>query len=50
MRVQEDYPIGASGARLLTTLLYKMIARNARRGIASLSLVGGNALAMAIER
>jgi acetyl-CoA C-acetyltransferase len=44
------HPIGASGARLLTTLLYEMIARNAKRGIVSLCLGGGNAVAMAVER
>ncbi len=48
--VSIGHPIGASGARLLTTLLYEMIARNAHRGIASLCLGGGNAVAMAIER
>jgi acetyl-CoA C-acetyltransferase len=44
------HPIGASGARVLTTLLYEMISRNARRGIASLCLGGGNAVALAVER
>lgn len=44
------HPIGASGARLLTTLIYEMIARNAKRGIVSLCLGGGNAVAMAVER
>ncbi|MBI2816293.1 MAG: acetyl-CoA C-acetyltransferase [Acidobacteria bacterium] len=44
------HPIGASGARLLTTLIYEMIARNARRGIVALCLGGGNAVAMAVER
>jgi acetyl-CoA C-acetyltransferase len=44
------HPIGASGARLLTTLLYAMQARGARRGVASLCLGGGNAVAMAVER
>ena len=44
------HPIGASGARVLTTLLYEMIRRDARRGIAALCLGGGNAVAMAIER
>ena len=43
-------PIGASGARVLTTLLYEMIRRDAKRGIAALCLGGGNAVAMAIER
>ena len=44
------HPIGASGARILVTLLHEMIARNARRGIAALCLGGGNAVAMAMER
>jgi len=44
------HPIGASGARLLVTLIYEMIRRNARRGIAALCLGGGNAVAMAVER
>ena len=44
------HPIGASGARVLTTLLYAMKRRNARRGIASLCLGGGNGVALAIER
>jgi acetyl-CoA C-acetyltransferase len=44
------HPIGASGARVLVTLLYEMKRRGARRGIAALCLGGGNAVAMAIER
>jgi acetyl-CoA C-acetyltransferase len=44
------HPIGASGARVLTTLLYAMRRRGARRGIASLCLGGGNGVALAIER
>jgi acetyl-CoA C-acetyltransferase len=44
------HPIGASGARVLVTLLYEMQRRNARRGIAALCLGGGNAVAMAVER
>ncbi len=43
------HPIGASGARVLTTLVYAMKARGAKRGIASLCLGGGNGVAMAIE-
>ena len=43
------HPIGASGARVLTTLLYAMKERKARRGIASLCLGGGNGVAMAVE-
>ena len=43
------HPIGASGARVLTTLLYAMKARGARRGIASLCLGGGNGVALAVE-
>jgi acetyl-CoA C-acetyltransferase len=44
------HPIGASGARILVTLLHEMTRREVRRGIASLCLGGGNAVAMAIER
>ena len=44
------HPIGASGARILTTLLYALERRNARRGIASLCLGGGNGVALAVER
>ncbi len=44
------HPIGASGARILVTLLYEMTRRNARRGIAALCLGGGNSVAMAVER
>jgi acetyl-CoA C-acetyltransferase len=43
------HPIGASGARVLTTLLYAMKRRNARRGIAALCLGGGNGVALAVE-
>src|SRR5712692_3948958 len=44
------HPIGASGARVLVTLIYEMTRRNAHRGIAALCLGGGNAVAMAVER
>jgi acetyl-CoA C-acetyltransferase len=44
------HPIGASGARVLVTLLYELHRRNLKRGIAALCLGGGNAVAMAIER
>jgi acetyl-CoA C-acetyltransferase len=44
------HPIGASGARVLATLLYAMQARGAKRGLASLCLGGGNAVAMVVER
>jgi acetyl-CoA C-acetyltransferase len=44
------HPIGASGARVLVTLLYSMAQRNARRGVAALCLGGGNAVAMLVER
>ena len=43
------HPIGASGARVLTTLIYAMKQRGARRGIASLCLGGGNGVALAVE-
>jgi acetyl-CoA C-acetyltransferase len=44
------HPIGASGARILVTLIYEMIRRDLHRGIAALCLGGGNAVAMAVER
>ena len=43
------HPIGCSGARVLTTLLYAMADRKAKRGIAALCLGGGNAVAMAVR-
>jgi acetyl-CoA C-acetyltransferase len=43
------HPIGASGARVLTTLLYAMKQRKAKTGMASLCLGGGNAVSMAVE-
>ena len=43
------HPIGASGARILVTLLYEMIKRSAHRGLASLCIGGGEASAMVIE-
>ncbi len=48
--VSLGHPIGASGARVLTTLIYAMKAREAKRGIATLCLGGGNAVAMLVER
>ena len=42
------HPIGASGARVLVTLIYEMIRRDVHRGIAALCLGGGNAVAMAV--
>jgi len=44
------HAIGQSGSRLLTTILYELKRRDARRGIVSLCLGGGNAVAMAVER
>ena len=44
------HPIGASGARILTTLLYAMRNRDAKRGVATLCLGGGNGVALAVER
>ena len=44
------HPIGASGARILVTLLYELRRRNLKRGIAALCLGGGNAVALAVER
>jgi acetyl-CoA C-acetyltransferase len=44
------HAIGQSGSRLLTTMLYELRRRNARRGVVALCLGGGNAVAMAVER
>jgi acetyl-CoA C-acetyltransferase len=44
------HPIGASGARILTTLLYAMQSRNARYGLATLCIGGGEAIAMIVEK
>ncbi len=44
------HPIGASGARVLTTLLHAMAARSAQTGLATLCLGGGNAVALSVER
>ena len=44
------HPLGATGARILTTLLHALRARNARRGIAALCIGGGEAVAVAVER
>jgi acetyl-CoA C-acetyltransferase len=44
------HPIGASGCRILVTLLHEMIRRNAKKGLASLCIGGGMGVALAIER
>ena len=44
------HPIGASGARVLVTLLHEMKRRNAHKGVAALCLGGGNSVALAVER
>jgi acetyl-CoA C-acetyltransferase len=44
------HPIGASGARILTTLLYAMNERKAKRGLATLCIGGGEAVALVVER
>ena len=44
------HPIGASGARVLTTLLYEMQKRNAKKGLATLCIGGGMGIAMCVER
>jgi len=44
------HAIGQSGSRLLTTILYELKRRDARRGIVALCLGGGNAVALAVER
>jgi len=43
------HPLGASGARVLTTLIYALQNRGLKRGVASLCLGGGEAVAMAVE-
>jgi acetyl-CoA C-acetyltransferase len=48
--VAMGHPIGASGARVLTTLIYALIHRNLHKGVAALCLGGGNSVAMAVER
>ena len=44
------HPIGASGARVLVTLIYEMMRRDVKKGVAALCLGGGNSVALAIER
>ncbi len=44
------HPIGASGARILTTLLYEMGRRNAKKGLATLCIGGGMGIALTVER
>jgi acetyl-CoA C-acetyltransferase len=48
--VAMGHPIGASGARILATLLHALAARNLRRGVAAVCLAGGEAVAVAVER
>lgn len=48
--VAMGHPIGASGARVLVTMLFAMARRNAKRGLASLCLGGGEAVALIVER
>jgi acetyl-CoA C-acetyltransferase len=44
------HPIGASGARVLVTLIHEMLRREAHKGVAALCLGGGNSVALAVER
>ena len=44
------HPIGASGARILVTLLHEMIKRDAGKGLATLCIGGGMGVALALER
>ena len=44
------HPIGASGARVLVTLLYEMPKRDAKKGLATLCIGGGMGIAMCVER
>ena len=48
--VSIGHPIGASGARVLVTLLHEMVRRDVHKGVAALCLGGGNSVAMALER
>ena len=43
------HPIGASGARVLVTLIHEMMRRDAKKGVAALCLGGGNSVALAVE-
>ena len=49
-RVAMGHPIGASGARILVTLLHALERRKGKIGIASLCIGGGEAVALAVER
>jgi acetyl-CoA C-acetyltransferase len=44
------HPIGASGARILTTLVHEMVASSARKGLATLCIGGGMGVALCVER
>jgi acetyl-CoA C-acetyltransferase len=44
------HPIGASGARVLVTLIHEMMRRDTKKGVAALCLGGGNSVALAVER
>jgi acetyl-CoA C-acetyltransferase len=44
------HPIGASGCRILVTLLHEMVRRDAKKGIASLCIGGGMGVALTLER
>ena len=44
------HPIGASGARILNTLVHEMVRRDAKKGLATLCIGGGMGIAMCVER
>ena len=44
------HPVGASGTRVLTTLMFEMIRREAKKGLATLCIGGGMGIAMCVER
>ncbi|MCI0733804.1 MAG: acetyl-CoA C-acyltransferase, partial [Methylococcaceae bacterium] len=44
------HPIGASGTRILVSLIYEMIRRDAHKGLATLCIGGGQGIAIAVER
>ena len=49
-QVALGHPVGASGARVLVTLLHEMIKRDAKKGLATLCIGGGMGIALTVER
>ena len=50
LEAKRGHPIGASGARILVTLVHELISQNKKRGLATLCIGGGQGIAMCIER